>query len=122
MRVRAGRGHARAPCRHADEADVCRAVASHVGQPWALLARDVMSPAIVTCAPEDHLDTALVAMEEHRIRQVPVVDENRHVKGMILIEDAIRHTGTANGRLHAEAVMDVLRHICTPVADAEALT
>jgi hypothetical protein len=46
---------------------------------------------------------------------VPIVDANGHVKGLISIDDVIRRTGISPGRLHAEAVADVLRHICARV-------
>lgn len=95
--------------------DVCLAVAARHQSPWEIPVRDVMSPNIVSCLVDDDVDAALVAMKEHRIRRVPVVDDEGHVKGLVSIDDAIRTTGIAKGRLPAEAVVDVLRHICTPV-------
>ena len=41
-----------------------------------------------------------------------VVNDDGHVKGILSIDDLIRHTGPAKGQLPAEAVVDVLRHIC----------
>lgn len=93
--------------------DVCLAVAARHQTPWEIPVRDVMSPNIVSCLVTDHLETALVAMKEHRIRRVPVVDEDRRVKGIISIDDVIRNSGLDNS-LPAEAVIDVLRHICEP--------
>ena len=98
--------------------DVCLAVAARHQSPWEIPVRDVMSPEIVSCLVTDHVDAALVAMKEHRVRRVPVVNDDGHVKGLISIDDAIRNTGLAKGRLPAEAVIDVLRHICAP-ADRE---
>jgi CBS domain-containing protein len=95
--------------------DVCLAVAARHQSPWEIPVRDVMSPNVVSCLVTDHIDAALVAMKEHRVRRIPVVDEEGHVKGLISIDDAIRNTGLAKGRLPAEAVVDVLRHICAPV-------
>ena len=94
--------------------DVCLAVAARHQTPWEIPVRDVMSPNIVSCLVTDYLETALVAMKEHRVRRVPVVDEDRRVKGIISIDDVIRNCGLDNS-LPADAVIDVLRHICEPV-------
>lgn len=93
--------------------DVCLAVAARHESPWKIPVRDVMSASIVSVPIDAHVEAALVAMKEHRVRRVPIVDEEGHVKGLISIDDAIRNTGLAPGRLPAEAVVDVLRHICT---------
>jgi CBS domain-containing protein len=94
--------------------DVCLAVAARHQSPWEIPVRDVMSPNIVSVPIDAYVDAALVAMKENRVRRVPVVDEEGRVKGLISIDDAIRHTGLGPGRLAAEAVVDVLRHICAP--------
>ena len=94
--------------------DVCLAVAARHQSPWEIPVRDVMSPNIVSCTVADDMEVALVAMKEHRVRRVPIVDDGGHVKGLVSIDDAIRHTGPAKGQLPAEAMIDVLRHICAP--------
>lgn len=96
--------------------DVCLAVARHCN-PARTDVRDVMTRDVVSCREDDGLDAALVAMKEHRLRRVPVVNKRGRVLGLISIDDAIRNTGLADGRLPAEAVVDVLRHICTPEQD-----
>lgn len=95
--------------------DVCLAVAARRQSPWEIPVRDAMSSNIVSVPIDEHVDAVLVAMKEHRIRRVPIVDEDGHVKGLISIDDAIRNTGLGHGRLAAEAVVDVLRHICTRI-------
>jgi CBS domain-containing protein len=97
--------------------DVCLAVAARHQSPWEIPVRDVMSPDVVTCAVDDDVDAALVAMKEHRVRRVPIVDGDGRVKGLISIDDVVRNTGIARGRLPIEAAADVLRHICTPAED-----
>ena len=77
--------------------DVCLAVAARHQSPWEIPVRDVMSPNIVSVPIDEHVDAALVAMKEHRVRRVPIVDEEGHVKGLISIDDAIRNTGLAPG-------------------------
>lgn len=96
--------------------DVCVAVARHF-KPATTFVRDVMTRDVVSCYDDEYLNSALVAMKEHRLRRIPVVNRRGVVKGLLSIDDAIRNSGLADGRLPIEAVMDVLRHICTPEAD-----
>src|SRR3954463_11048266 len=44
---------------------------------------DVMTRATVACRDDDDVITALLAMEEHQIRRVPVVDYAGRIVGMI---------------------------------------
>jgi CBS domain-containing protein len=94
--------------------DICLAVAARHQSPWEIPVHEVMSRNVISCAVTDNMETALVAMKEHRVRRVPIVDDAGHVKGLLSIDDAIRNSGPAHGQLPAEAVIDVLRHICTP--------
>ena len=93
--------------------DVCLAVAARHRSPWEIPVRDVMSPDVVTCHVDDDVDAVLVAMKENRVRRVPIVDEERRVRGLISIDDVMRNTGLARGRLASEAAADVMRHICS---------
>ena len=97
--------------------DICLAVAARQLNPWEIPVRDVMSPNVVTCRIDDDVEAVLVAMKENRVRRIPIVDEDAHVKGLVSIDDVLRNTGLARGRLPAEAAADVLRHICTPSLD-----
>lgn len=44
---------------------------------------DVMTRAIIACRDEDDVITALLAMEEHQVRRVPVLDDAGRIVGMI---------------------------------------
>ena len=44
---------------------------------------DVMTRVTIACRDDDDVVTALLAMEEHQIRRVPVVDYSGRVVGMI---------------------------------------
>ena len=91
--------------------DVCLLVARR-RDPWDVPVSDIMASDVIACRTGDHIDVALVAMKENGIRRVPVVDAHDHVRGLVSIDDMIRHTGAGKGMLPAEAVLDVLRHIC----------
>jgi CBS domain-containing protein len=97
--------------------DICFAVARHQ-HPSKTPVREAMTSHVVFCTTDDFVERALVLMKENRVRRIPVVDRRGAVKGLISIDDAIRNTGTAFGRLPAEAVVDVLRHICAPEYEA----
>jgi CBS domain-containing protein len=91
--------------------DVCRVVGTR-RDPWDVPVSEVMARDVVSCRVGDDLDVALVAMKQHGLRRIPVVDASGHVKGLISISDVIRRTGTDARALPPEAVLDVLRHIC----------
>jgi len=48
---------------------------------------DVMTRATIACRDDDDVVTALLAMEEHRIRRLPVVDYSGRIVGMISEDD-----------------------------------
>jgi CBS domain-containing protein len=96
--------------------DICLGVARQFN-PATTAIHDVMTRDVISCREDDDLQTALVAMKEHRLRRIPVVNKRGRVIGLVSVDDAIRNAGTAAGRLPAEAVMDVMRHICTPERD-----
>jgi len=50
--------------------DVCLAVAERHQSPWEIPVRDVMSRDVVSVPIDAHVDAALVAMKEHRVRRV----------------------------------------------------
>jgi CBS domain-containing protein len=48
---------------------------------------DVMTPAAVACRDDDDVITALLAMEEHQIRRIPVMDGSGRLVGVISESD-----------------------------------
>jgi len=97
--------------------DVCLLVARS-RDPWAVPVRDIMAADVATCGASDHIDVALVAMKENGVRRVPAVDARMQVVGLLSIDDVIRRTGAGRTPIPAEAVLDVLRHICECEATA----
>ena len=51
----------------------------------------IMTPAVHTCRSQDHLDEMMTVMTEHRIRHVPVVDDDGTLVGIISIGDVVKH-------------------------------
>jgi CBS domain-containing protein len=52
--------------------------------------RTVMTSDVYTCAPIDTVDQLMALMTEHRIRHVPVVDDEGHLLGIVSIGDVVK--------------------------------
>ncbi len=53
----------------------------------SLTAADVMSGPIVYCHADDEVEDAVRTMEEHAIRRLPVINENKRMVGMLSLGD-----------------------------------
>jgi CBS domain-containing protein len=73
----------------------------------------MMKP-VFTCKPDDPIEAALTVMNEHKIRRLPVVDENGVLAGIIAIDDIILHAAEQGGPEFAkyDDVMATLKGIC----------
>src|SRR2546423_8007454 len=49
--------------------------------------RDVMTTDVVTCRPDDDANQALELMEQHQVRRIPIVDDNKSLVGIIAQAD-----------------------------------
>ncbi|MHB8437582.1 MAG: CBS domain-containing protein [Acidimicrobiales bacterium] len=71
------------------ERDVVRALA---GERAALLeqpVRSIMTGTVITCGPDDEVESVMRAMTEHRVRHVPVVVDGV-LKGIVSIGDVVK--------------------------------
>jgi CBS domain-containing protein len=70
--------------------DVCMA-ALDADQPLSRLEVGVaMSTRVHVCRPEDSIGAAEQLMGQHQVRRLPVVDEERHVQGVLSLDDLAR--------------------------------
>jgi len=67
---------------------------------------NVMSKGIAYCFDDDNLMTAILLMEQNRIRRIPVLDRGEHLVGVLSLTDIARH---APHRLTAEILEAVSR-------------
>lgn len=92
--------------------DICMAAYTQ-GLPLSqIIAAEVMSKSIVTCAPTDTVARAEELMRANAIRRLPVVDGQRHVVGIVSMNDLARAAATAH-RGHGELVA-TMAAICRP--------
>jgi len=54
---------------------------------------ELMSTHIISLAPRDTLEHARELLLRHRVQSLPVLDETRHLRGVLAQEDLLRQTG-----------------------------
>lgn len=99
--------------------DICIAVATRGGSADRILVREVAQGHAYTCLPDDDATAALHTMKAHKIRRLPVVDAEGHVRGILSLNDVVTHAGAAT----PTEVVSTLASICEhrrPVAMAGA--
>ena len=70
-------------------ADLVRALEKHGDWTLHVKVRDIMTVAVMTCGPQDELETALERMNERHIRHLPVVEGER-LLGIISVGDVLK--------------------------------
>lgn len=77
-------------CGILSERDLARGLADHGAKLLDLAVSDLMTPEVVTCAPEDPLEKLMQKMTAGRFRHLPVVKDGQMV-GIISIGDVVKH-------------------------------
>ena len=71
------------------ERDLVRALARHGAKALELEARQVMTRDVVTCDPDDSIDSVMQTMTEGRFRHIPVVRRGE-LLGLVSIGDVVK--------------------------------
>ena len=99
--------------------DICFAVATKGRLAAEILASEVASgKPLHTCAPDDDIQHALSAMQQHQVRRIPVINSDGRIAGILSISDVINATnletrGVKQGVSTNEAI-STLKGICEP--------
>lgn len=104
--------------------DVCMAAYTH-GQPlWQLAVTDAMAKHVHGVSETDPVEIAETLMRRVGVRRVPVLDSERHLKGILSMNDLARHAHGSVGRkangLSGDSVVRTLAAICAPRPTAQA--
>ena len=96
--------------------DICMAVAMRDTNPSGVSVEEVMTGQVYSITAEDDVDQALQAMQEHRIRRLPVVNSEGELEGMLSINDIVLNAkppdGAASDSLDYERVVKTYQAIC----------
>jgi CBS domain-containing protein len=71
--------------------DICMAVAIKNTNPSGVSVEEVMSGQVYSVNPDDEVDEALQAMQEHKIRRLPVVNAEGELEGILSMNDVVFH-------------------------------
>jgi len=89
--------------------DICIALGTRNLQPAVALAGDISHPKCVTCDPEDDLRFALKLMSTEQVSRLPVLDESRHLIGMLSIDDVVYRAGGGCSNLNDAEIVKAIR-------------
>jgi CBS domain-containing protein/cold shock CspA family protein len=94
--------------------DIAMALLFRDARPGELLVQAVAQGAVHSCSPDDDVPSALASMAEHRVRRLPVVD-NQGLVGIVSINDILpeaRATRAGEDRPTYRDVVTALQAIC----------
>ena len=72
------------------ERDVVRKL-RHVENAREATVESIMTTDVRRCGPDDPFASLMVTMTEHRVRHVPVIDDDDRLVGVLSIGDAVKH-------------------------------
>jgi len=103
--------------------DICMGAAMRDRNPTAISVEEVMTGVVYSVTPDDDVTHALEAMREHRVRRLPVVDDEGQLKGMLSMNDITLRADEQAGKKVPEIpfrdVMNTYKAICGHPTSAE---
>jgi CBS-domain-containing membrane protein len=77
--------------------DICMAAAMKDRNPSGISVEEVMTGQVYAVNPEDSIDQALQAMQEHKIRRLPVVSSEGELEGILSMNDVVLRARSLDG-------------------------
>lgn len=81
--------------------DVCKAIATTNCAACEIPALGLASKPVITCEPEEELESALKTMRHYHIRRLPVVDKEGKLQGILSIDDVVLRSEEAMETSHS---------------------
>jgi CBS domain-containing protein len=69
--------------------DICMGAAIRDTNPSAISVEEVMTGQVYAVNPEDNIDQALLQMQEHHVRRLPVINAEGELEGMLSMNDIV---------------------------------
>ena len=80
--------------------DICMAVATRNKLASEIHISEVMSGRVYACSPDDNVKDALETMQSAQLRRLPVVDDDRSLRGILSINDVVLHSAKGRSKKH----------------------
>ncbi len=90
--------------------DICIAVATRDRSADRIAVREVVQGHVHTCLEDDDVTVALKAMKAHKVRRLPVVTADGHLRGMLSLNDVLTHAGAASPTEIVSTLASVCEH------------
>jgi len=78
--------------------DICMASAMKDRNPSGISVEEVMTGQVVAVNPEDNIDQALLLMQQHKIRRLPVINPEGELQGVISMNDIVLNAKAVDGQ------------------------
>jgi CBS domain-containing protein len=94
--------------------DIAIAAATRAKTPAEIRAGDVITNhGVHAVKPDDDVRVALRAMRKHKVRRLPVIDQQQHLAGIVSINDlAINASSTLPDSVPAQEFLETFQAIC----------
>lgn len=90
---------------------ICIAIATRGRMADRIAVREVVQHHHVhTCLADDDTTAALKVMQTQKVRRLPVIDENGHLRGFVSLNDIVTHAGAATATQIAHTLAGICEH------------
>ena len=89
--------------------DICMATAMRQANPSGISVEEVMTGQVYSVNSEDNVAQALQAMQEHKIRRLPVVSADGELEGILSMNDIVLNASVSTGKESEIGYGDVVK-------------
>ena len=89
--------------------DICMAVGMRDRNPSAVSVEEVMTGQVYSVSGEDDIDLALEVMQEHRIRRLPVLNDEGELEGIVSMNDVVLKAKASDDEADGIDYQDVIK-------------
>jgi CBS domain-containing protein len=101
--------------------DICMAAVMRDSKPSTVSIEEVMTGQVYSVDPEDNVDQALEAMQEHKVRRLPVINAEGELEGILSMNDVVLHADdAATESIDYSDIVKTFQAICQHPAPAAA--
>ena len=101
--------------------DICMAIAIRDSNPSGVSVEEVMTGQVYSVNPEDDIDQALQAMQEHKIHRLPVLNAEGELEGILSMNDIVLKAKAKGDGIAYDDIVKTYQAICQHPVSATAI-